>query len=139
MDKVIIENIRPYDGEYRLGLDDEPLTTLEWRWVKRISGYLPLTIGEGFAGGDPDVVCALAVVALRRAGKIDQDQVLAVADKLADAPFDGSAIRLADDEDTDSVPPTVAATEPQKQSGGASSRPTSAPSDSDLSLTGAPV
>ena len=141
MNKIAIENIRPYDGDYPLDLDDEPLTTLEWRWVKKISGYLPLTIDEGLRGGDPDVVCALAVVALRRAGKITKGDVFTVADELADAPFDGSAIRLVFDEvaSGDDVPPPTAAPEPQKSSGGGSSSPILAPSESDLSPIGAPV
>ena len=33
-------------------------TTLEWRWVKKVSGYLPGTIGDGVDGGDPDIFVA---------------------------------------------------------------------------------
>lgn len=110
-DRIIIQGVKPYDGEYPLEMQEEPLTTLEWRWVKKISGYLPLTIGDGFAGADPDLVCALAVIALRRKGKIQKEQALLVADRLADAPFDGAAIQLVFDEeeetseDADARPP----------------------------------
>lgn len=140
MDKVIIENIRPWDGSYDLDLDTDPLTMLEWRWVKKISGYLPLTIDEGLQGGDPDVVCALAVIALQRAGRVDRQQVLTVADQLADAPFDGAAIRIVSDDATEAdVPPPQAATAPPTPNGGGSSVPTSETSASDPSPTGAPV
>lgn len=132
-EKIVLTGVKPYDGEYELNLEDEPLTTLEWRWVKKISGYLPLTMGEGFAGADPDLVCALAVIALRRHGRIQKEQALAVADRLADVPFDGAAIQLLfdeteDDEEGDVVPPAVAPqTESPRRSSGEPSRTSSAP------------
>lgn len=140
MDKIIIENIRPWDGTYNLDLEDQPLTMLEWRWVKKISGYMPLTIDDGLTGGDPDVVCAFAAIALHRSGRVGKEQVIAVADQLADAPFDGSAIRLiADEEETITDPPSTAATEPPTPNGGESSNPTSGPSEPTHVPTGHPV
>lgn len=94
MDSLVITGVPPYDGEYDLDLTGQVLSTLEWRWVKKISGYLPLTIAEGMEGGDPDVVVALAVIALRRAGKIQKEQALQVAEVLADPPFDGVTLQL---------------------------------------------
>lgn len=127
-EQIVISGVKPFDGEYDLDLEGEPLTTLEWRWVKKISGYLPLTMGDGFAGGDPDLVCALAVIALRRNGKIQKDQALIVADRLADAPFDGAALQLRfDDADEngegDAGPPEEppATVSPKRSSGGSSS------------------
>lgn len=79
---------KPYAGDYELDLDDAPLTTLEWRWIKQLSGYLPATIGEGIRGGDPDVQLALAVIALARAGRITEQSVREVADRLAHATVD---------------------------------------------------
>ena len=130
-EQVVIQGVKPYDGEYELDLEGEPLTTLEWRWVKKISGYLPLTMHEGFSGGDPDLVCALAVIALRRNGKIAKEQALAVAERLADAPFDGAALQLIfsdaeDDAEGDAGPPEEPpATESPKRSSGGSSSPSS--------------
>lgn len=97
-DLIVVAGVKPYDGEYELDVEHDPLTTLEWRWVKKISGYLPLTIAEGMAGADPDLYCAFAVIAMRRAGKIDKDDAMHVADRLADAPF-GSAITIEGDKD----------------------------------------
>lgn len=92
MPDAMVVNVPPYEGEYEFDLAGQPLTTLEWRWVKKISGYLPMTVSDGFAGGDPDLFLAWAAIAMVRAGKVTKDEVLAVADVLADAPFDGVAI-----------------------------------------------
>ena len=97
MAKVVIQGIKPWDGEYELD-EERVFNTREWRWIKKVSGYMPLTIGEGFAGGDPELFVALAVIAMCRAGKIDRDAGLRVADELAEAPFDGAAIALVGDE-----------------------------------------
>lgn len=90
-------NISPYEGEYEFDFDDA-FTTLEWRWIKKTSGYMPLTINEGMKGGDPDVFVALAVIAMFREGKVDEQNALEVAAELAKAPFDGVAIRVVEDE-----------------------------------------
>lgn len=76
-------NTAPYAGEYDLDLDDEPLTMLEWRWIKKLSGYMPATIGDGVRGADPDVTLALGVIALHRAGKVAERDVMDAADRLA--------------------------------------------------------
>lgn len=140
---IVIRGVKPYDGEYPLDLEGEPLTTLEWRWVKKISGYLPLTMGEGFAGADPDLVCALAVIALRRHGRVQKEQALMVADRLADVPFDGAAIQLLfdepedEDEEGDVGPPAVARpTESPKRSSGAPSRTNSGQPEQNPAPTG---
>ncbi len=100
-DRIKIAGIPAFDGEYDLDIADQPLNALEWRWVKKVSGYLPFTIDDGLAGGDPDVVIALAVVAMHRAGKINRDQVLATADQLADLPFDDAHLQLIAGEPVD--------------------------------------
>lgn len=144
-DKVTI-NVKPYTGEYPLDLEDKPLTTLEWRWVKKISGYLPLTIGEGFAGSDPDLFIAFAVIALIRHGKIVKEQALLVADRLADHAFDGESIilqlgEIPDEElEGDALPPAPeTATGSPKRSSGGSSKPISATPEPTPSPTGTEV
>lgn len=88
-----------YDGEYELDLDIA-FSTNEWRWIKQVAGYAPMSIQTGLEDGDPSLFCALAVIAMHRAGKINREQVLQAAEVLADAPFDGSTITiLAGDED----------------------------------------
>ena len=91
-DNVMVVSVPPYEGEYEFDLAAQPMTTLEWRWVKKISGYLPLTAAEGFAGADPDLFLSWAIIAMVRAGRIEKSDVMEAADVLADAPFDGTAI-----------------------------------------------
>lgn len=79
--KVLIK-ARPYQGEYELEPGD--FSTREWGWIKRLTGYLPLTIHEGF--GDPELLCVFAAIALRRAGRIDNGDVPGVYDRLIDDP-----------------------------------------------------
>lgn len=109
-------NVRPYQGEYDLDMDSQPLTMLEWRWVKKISGYMPLTINEGFRGEDPDVYIALAVIAMARADKINDQDAMRAAERLATAPFDGESIGYVpeqqDGEDDADDPPADPAVTP---------------------------
>lgn len=111
MAKIVLNTPR-YRGEFDFDIEEQPLTALEWRWVKKISGYLPLTFAEGLNGGDPDLFVAFAVVALHRAGRIDRAEALAVADVLADMPFDGAAVMFVADEEDDPDPPAVPAETP---------------------------
>lgn len=100
MAKIVIQGIRPWDGEYDLDTD-RAFNAREWKWIKNVSDYMPLTVSDGFAGGDPNLFVALAVIAMCRAGKIERDQGLRVADELAEAPFDGASITMVGDEVTD--------------------------------------
>jgi hypothetical protein len=45
MDTIVISGVKPYDGRYEFELGDE-LTTREWGWIKRLSGYLPSTLDD---------------------------------------------------------------------------------------------
>jgi hypothetical protein len=113
--KIIIEKVKPYDGEYELDFT-QALSAREWRWVKQISqgDITPLAAAENLS--DPDFIVALAVIAMCRAGKITKDQVLSVADVLADAPMDGAHITLLiGEEDEDEIPPALTV-DPEKSS-----------------------
>lgn len=105
MNHITINGVPPYDGRYDLDLENRELTTREWGWIKRLAGYLPLTAEEGY--GDPELITVLAVIALRRAGKVDTQQVPQVFGRLSDAPF-GSTITMETDladEEVDAGPP----------------------------------
>ena len=97
MDYLTIEGVKPYDGRYEFDLENRALTTREWGWIKRHSGYLPLTIDEGFRGADPELYAVFAVIALHRAGKIDARDAGDMYERIADAPF-GATITLEGDE-----------------------------------------
>src|SRR4051812_33842978 len=113
---------KPYAGDYELDVEDAPLTTLEWRWIKQLSGYLPATIGEGIRGGDPDVQLALAVIALVRAGRVAEQNVREAADRLAHAAVDAIEELPDPSEIAEAADPTKAqATDSPMTNGGGSS------------------
>jgi hypothetical protein len=65
--ELVVAGVKPYDGTYELDLEQE-LTTREWGWIKRLAGYLPMAVTDE-AFGDPELACALTVIAMRRAGR----------------------------------------------------------------------
>jgi len=109
---VMIVNVAPYQGEYPLDIENQPFSTVEWRWIKQISGYLPLTMDKGWAGGDPDLFLSFAVIAMRRANRIEKADVLRVASEIEEAPADGAAITFrgstSDEDEEDDADPTPA-------------------------------
>jgi hypothetical protein len=153
MSTQIVLNVPRFKGAYDLDLDTEPFTNREWRWIKKISGYLPLTLEDGWEGRDPDLFIALAVIAMYRANRIEAGDALRVAETLADVPFDGVAIQLIATEDDDEEqgdeenppeepadePATEPEAEPSPSSTGGSSRSTSVPSASGPRTIGVPV
>ena len=127
MDYIVIEGVRPYDGRYEFDLAGQELTTREWGWIKRLSGYLPLTVEEGLS--DPELIVVFAAIALRRAGKVEPRDVPQVFERLSDAPF-GSAITMetdvAEEVEEKSPPPE------SSNSSDATSGPASSPSSATL-------
>jgi hypothetical protein len=87
MDYLIIEGVRPYDGRYEFDLEGQEFTTREWGWIRRHANYLPVTASDGFVSGDAELMCTIAVILLRRAGKITTEDVPEAFERLADAPF----------------------------------------------------
>ena len=105
MDWIVIENVAPYDGRWPFDLDGSELTTREWGWIKRLAGYLPLTIEDGLS--DPELIVVFAAIALRRAGRVEPQNVPQVFEQLSEAPF-GSSITMeteTGDEEADAGPP----------------------------------
>ena len=115
MASIIIKGIKPWDGEYDL-VTDRAFNAREWRCIKKVSGYMPLTVSDGFAGGDPDLFVALAVVAMTRQGKVERDDMLRVADLLAEMPFDGASITMVGDEVADDDLPLDSSPPPEEPS-----------------------
>jgi hypothetical protein len=107
VDYIVVTNIQPWDGRYELDLTVE-LTTREWGWIKRLAGYLPVTL-EDNSFSDPELACVLAAIMMKRAGRIQPAEVPTVFERLADAPF-GSTITIEAgepeaDEEADAGPP----------------------------------
>lgn len=137
-DRFVLNTPR-FKGEFVLDINDPALSAIEWRWVKKIAGYLPATASQGMADADPDLYIALAVIALVRAGRIDRADVYQTADELAELPFDGSALHVVELEEAEPSPPAEApATSPPTESTGASSKSTSDRPAPSLLPTGVP-
>ena len=138
MDYIVLEQVPPYDGRYEWDLEGRELTTREWGWIKRLAGYLPLNIEDGL--GDPELIAVFAAIALRRAGKVEANEVPQAFERLSDAPFDGPGSRLETDTveegDADSPPPS------SSSSNGATSGPgsptSSEPSTATPAASGTP-
>jgi hypothetical protein len=147
-DWIVIENVPPYDGRYEFDLGQRELTTREWGWIKRLAGYLPLDFDQEDKLGDPELITVFAVIALRRAGKVEVAQVPTVFERLIDAPFDGSAIKYESDPDpveddagpppsswngsaASSGPPSLMSSETSALTQSSSGTPASAISESD--------
>lgn len=102
---IILEGVPPYDGRYELAIG-EGLTTREWGWIKRLAGYLPIEVDVDQLG-DPELICCLAAIALRRAGRVEKTEVPGVFELLIDAP-PTAAFRLEidpEEEEDDAGPP----------------------------------
>jgi hypothetical protein len=137
MDWIVIEGIRPWDGRYEFDLETHPLTAREWGWIKRFSGYLPLTIESGIDGGDPELFAAWAVIAVRRAGRIQPAEVQDVYDRLADAPFGATiTFQLGDQEEEAGAGPPPGSSDGSRSTSGTGSTPSSAPSTDDSGTPG---
>lgn len=100
-------NAGGFVGDYEFDTS-RAFTGTEWNWIKKISGYMPLTIQDGFDGGDPAVYIAFAAIALHRAGKVQKANVLEAAEMIADEPYGESTITYVAGEVADADPPPVA-------------------------------
>ena len=137
MPNTIVVNVPPYEGEYEIDLNTRMFSHVEWRWVKKISGYMPMTISDGWKGGDPDLILALAIIAMFRSGKIEKSQALTVAEQIEDAEVDGVAIsvKLEDDEEVVDDSPPAGNSESESNSSLSDSKSDSGESTSELSET----
>ena len=119
----MITGVPPWDGRYPFDIADNEPTTREWGYIKRFSGYLPTTVEDGLKGADPELICAFAVIALRRAGKATNEDVPGLYERLADAPF-GAAVQLETDstEEGDVGPPAGSSDGSSSSSGNDSTR-----------------
>lgn len=137
MDRLVVDGAPPWDGSYEFDVAYQELTTREWGWVKRLTGYMPLTIEQGLSGADPELLAAFAAIALRRAGKIPADQVPAVYEQFADLP-PGVARYEPELEEADAGPPPSSSSGSLSFNGDAST-PSSATSAGTPPATGTPA
>lgn len=124
-ERIVIDGIAPYDGTY--DFDASYFTMRELHVIKRIAGVRAGELDDALAASDSDVIVAIAVIALTRAGvQVNEDAIW-------DAPA-GTVLFVGDEAEVegDAVPPPVAL----NGSGGGSSTPGSVPLESDLSRIG---
>jgi hypothetical protein len=122
MEYIRIEGLHPHDGRYELDLSQE-LTTREWGWIKRHSGYMPLTISQGLEGADPELFAVFAAIALYRAERLNQAEVAGFIDRCQDVGFGSGRIVFEGDEqpeEDDAGPPEVSSSGSSATSGDAS-------------------
>ena len=74
-----------FDGDHELDVEAQQFNGWELHIIKKISGLRPLEYQEALEEGDYDLVIALAVVALIRAGKLDRRRFQEAADGLLEA------------------------------------------------------
>lgn len=109
MGRFVITGMGGLDGAYDFDLDELDLTLREWGWVKRHSGYMPLTLVEGLAGGDTALMVIVALIVVRRAGKLRTDEFDQAVDRFQDAPLGASIdfdLGVVVDDDADPTTPT---------------------------------
>jgi hypothetical protein len=138
-DRIVIEGMPRFNGEYPVDLTDRPFTMREFHLIKKISGARAGELIDAMAAGDTDVIVALAVIALIRNQKIGKEQALPVSEALLESDI-GSIVYLGDEE-AEPVPPPSETGEPGSSE---PSSPTSngsgdAPSATIPPSTGTPV
>ena len=133
MDFIVVDGMPPYDGRYEWDALDTGFTTREWGWIKRISGYLPDTLADGWGNGDTEVTLLFAVIAMRRAGKISAADVPAVFEKLSDAPPQSILRWEHEGVEDDAGPP--AQPSPARSNGSDSSSGNDSPTSSERSVS----
>lgn len=139
MDWLVVEGVRPWDGRYEFDIETRPFTTREWGWIKRFSHYLPLTVIDGWQGGDPELFAAFAVIALYRAGRIQPGDAADIYDRFADAPFGGTIRLEADSVDREEpVPDPPGSSDASSSTNGNDSKTSSETSDVTLPDSGTP-
>jgi hypothetical protein len=129
VNRIVITGLKPYDGRYDLDLNQE-LTTREWGWIKRYAGYLPLGLNDD-AFGDPELLCVLAVIAMRRAGRVQTSEVGDIYERLSDTPF-GETIAFEGEPEGEELveDPSASSTVNANTSGGASKANSGSPANS---------
>lgn len=102
--KIVIDGVPLFDGAYELDDTASPFKMSDLTVIKNVSGVRAGELNEALEAGDSDVMVALAVIALIRAGAVRFEQARKTADILLDAPL-GAITVLADETEPD--PPTA--------------------------------
>jgi hypothetical protein len=102
---ITLKGVPPYDGPYTIDMNETELTNRDWEWLKRYSATFPSTLGDAIEHGDASFWCAMALILLRRAGRIDKAEAPAVFEQLEDAPYSAVGVEVDVREEDDAGPP----------------------------------
>ena len=128
-DRIVIDGKTGWDGSYEIELPPvRRFTAREWGWIRRLTGYTPVSITGPDASGDPEIDVVLAVIALRRHGRITIDEAAATYERLVDLADD--RIRFESDEES---PGDADGPPPRSSNGNASSSGPGSPTGSETS------
>lgn len=122
---VTIEGVPQFDGVYELDYDGQSFSMWDLHMIKKIAGVRAAEFKEATDAGDTDVTVALAVIALRRAGKFEKNRALEVADLLMES--EAGKIRYHEEDDAEVPPPEASPSEPAPRDGHAGSSTVSSP------------
>lgn len=102
----LVQGLPPFDGRYEWGWSLDDLTTREWGWIKKYSGYKGLTIQQGLEEGDIELLACLAMISIRRAGRLETTEVAGFMERIQDEGF-GKKITVDTTDATDAEQETV--------------------------------
>ncbi len=91
--EIVVEGARPYDGRYPL----IPFNRYEQGQIRRLAGWMPLQYGEALEGGDAEFIAVLAVLSMKRAGRVEEADVPDTFRRILN--IDGAEITLAETAD----------------------------------------
>jgi hypothetical protein len=83
--KLTIDGVDPFDGVYELDFAEQPFTNRDVHLIKKIAGVRLGELAEAFEAGDNDLLVAVAVIQLRREGKVQKGREMDAAEILLDA------------------------------------------------------
>jgi hypothetical protein len=116
---VVVDRARPFDGRYPM----IPFNRYEQGMIRRLTDWLPVDYEKALTGGDAEFVAALAVLAMKRAGRVEYEDVTDTYRRLLD--IDAAEITLEGDlveEETEPGPPPESSSLSSDISGPGSSR-----------------
>ena len=99
MSKLVIAQVPGVDGSYEFDFEERPFTNGELHMIKTTAGVRAGEIEEAFDKGDNDMMVALALIVLKRHGKVIPH------DALWDAPAGCLTFEMDDVAEDDAVPP----------------------------------
>lgn len=105
---IRVNGVPPWDGEYPL---DITFKNRELHQIKTLTGLRPAEFQDAIEQRDADIVVAMALIAMRRAGKG------VTADELWDAEAGSLVLDATEDDEAESVPPVEAPPTDEPSSG----------------------